>query len=50
MIPSEIILLVLLFPLYLAMMVTGLGVVIVSWIGVFALLGNQRAQDFIRRF
>jgi hypothetical protein len=50
MIPVEIILLVLLSPLYLAMMAAGLGVVIVSWIGVFALLGNQRARDFIRRF
>jgi len=47
---AEIIVLVLLSPLYLAMIAAGLGVVIVSWIGVFALLGNQRAQDFIRRF
>jgi len=47
---AEIIVLVLLSPLNLAMIAAGLGVVIVSWIGVFALLGNQRAQDFIRRF
>jgi hypothetical protein len=47
---AEIIVLVLLSPLYLAMMVAGLGVVIVSWIGVFALSGNQRARNFLRRF
>ena len=48
--PAEIIVLVLLSPLYLAMMVAGLGIVIVSWIVIFALLGNQRARDFLRGF
>ena len=48
--PAEIIVLVLLSPLYLAMVVAGLFLVAVSWIGVFALLGNQRARDFLRRF
>ena len=48
--PAAIVVLVLLSPLYLAMMVAGLFVVTVSWIGVFALLGNQRARDFLRRF
>ena len=48
--PAAIVVLVLLSPLYLAMMVAGLFVVTVSWIGVFALLGNQRARDFLRGF
>jgi hypothetical protein len=48
--PAEIILLVILSPLYLGITVAGVGVVIVSWICVFALLGNQKARDFIRRF
>ena len=48
--PAEIVVLVILSPLYLAMVVAGIFVVTVSWIGVFALLGNQRARDFLRRF